>query len=806
MSTVFRKIRKNQKVWLATLGVLAMLCFVFIPIMMQNQGGNVGKTTVVTSRVGNLDEFQIQELYQQRVRAIRFFSSLGNVMQNSADQEYQRLLKDGLQDMDAFMKAQQRAQAGGKASMLARRLESSVNEESLVYEWLQAKLAEKEGIVVNDAMISEFVNGLVDNLMTKSDYKLAKENAAIHNGSEIDKSLSFLLLAGEYRRIYEGNFNNLSIADQWDNFTKVNRFVTLDAYPVRVADFVDDVPEPSQPELLGFFHQYKERFSDPLTGAPGFKVRRHAELEYMMANVDNFVDVDAVTEAEILAFYNQNKQLYIKMPEIDVPEVRIPDMPNLFQNREREVPEGGLTLEGEIQDELPGTETSPAVDEIKIEEIEIPVDAPADETPAPAPAEETPAVAPAEETPAPTPAEETPAPAEETSAPAPAEEAPAVTPEEETSAPAPAEETTATGKKSVFRQVAFVQADQVPTVPPNLGSYTPPAMEYRPLSEVLEDVRQQVALQKASQLLDEKLRQANEELDAFSRAHQAYLISKERAATMKTEFKEEVPKFDFAACAKRYGFLIVEPLKSYDIVDLMGEPLGHSRAMNSNRPFAETLFAGSAEYMEYTPFLTGDEEGNRFLGWSISQKAAYVPTMDEPGMAEKVARAWKFEKARPLAEVAAKKTAEECTAAGSMSKLGDAVVTTNSFPWFTFGELNEMQMRHTTPVLSMVEGIDTPIKRNAGPDFMAVAFGLTGTKCDIAPSMDRSTLYVLQAKSFSPSDEVLQQLFSLDRAGSYQPVATMKMRGVATEWLKQLKEKTNMEWRRAARHQAAEEE
>ena len=74
MASPFTVFRKNQKVMLAVLTILAMFGFVFVPILMQSFGVGSGPVNevVVSSKYGDLRKSDIERLIQtrQKLRAV----------------------------------------------------------------------------------------------------------------------------------------------------------------------------------------------------------------------------------------------------------------------------------------------------------------------------------------------------------------------------------------------------------------------------------------------------------------------------------------------------------------------------------------------------------------------------------------------------------------------------------------------------------------------------------------------------------------------------------------------------------------
>ena len=79
MASPFKIFRKNQKLWIAGLTILAMFGFVFLPTILQIMGGHTSKDPVAcTSKYGDLRE---SELHYSREIHLRVIQVLTDTLQ-----------------------------------------------------------------------------------------------------------------------------------------------------------------------------------------------------------------------------------------------------------------------------------------------------------------------------------------------------------------------------------------------------------------------------------------------------------------------------------------------------------------------------------------------------------------------------------------------------------------------------------------------------------------------------------------------------------------------------------------------------
>ncbi|MDO4575033.1 MAG: hypothetical protein Q4D98_07450 [Planctomycetia bacterium] len=764
--SMFRTFRKNQKTWLTTLGVLAMFSFVFIPTF-QNDGSSSGgaKSKVVTTRLfGDLSEVDMHNLLVQRQTFVAFLDSLVQEYSEKSDATLKKLFESGksMEDPELMLQMQKAQQTIRDISFFRQQI-ARYDERVLVNGWLQARYAERAGVVVSDGMIIAFMKKLMGNEITTQMVQEAKQKIGLSNPKVLDDFLREELLASEYRRQFEVNFQGLPLSRQWDYFCRVYRSATIDAAPVAVMDYVAKVAEPSQEEMMKFFEENKNTLADAFLGTPGFKNPKKVKVQYMVANLDKFADPASITPEAIRAEYDRIKDFsFVKQPGEDLKV----DTANPFVQGQENAPAPEVP-DVTLPENAAPAESTPALPET----IDL------QETPAPAPAEEA------------KPAEAAPAPVEEAK---PAEAAPAPAPAEEAK---PAEGAQA-AHRGPFRQVAFPG-----NIPPQAGvsgtNYTTQApKEYRPLSEVEGQIRESLARTAAIEKILKATDDATTELTAFDRA-----IRKYEAKVYRNEGKpidEAKPVFDFAAMANKYGFDFVEvPLA--DELELLSVPIGMSRCEQGTYV---TYILGTVP--TYQPIRSFDMQDNIYLSWKTEEVESNVPNFSDAGVKDRVVAAWKFDKARSLAKAEAERLAAECGKAGNLTALGDKVFASGPFHWLTYGSILENQHSVQEPQISEVKNVDTDTRKNAGENFMKAVFSLKEGEVGVAEDLSRSTYYVVQLKEFLPKDDVLQNMFAESPLDYYRTAANADLRAVAQSWLEQLATDAGLEWIREPRDMRGE--
>jgi hypothetical protein len=236
------------------------------------------------------------------------------------------------------------------------------------------------------------------------------------------------------------------------------------------------------------------------------------------------------------------------------------------------------------------------------------------------------------------------------------------------------------------------------------------------------------------------------------------------------------------------------PLVATTAPDLFGA-IGKSHLptdsfMNSTT-FAEIAF--SPKTLIYDPIdLTDagfrDEGGRRFLAWKVEEQAARVPTLGE--VRDEVVKAWKFAKARPLAEAEAERIAAATRKAGGGAKLRDEVgprpvVTTEArskmVPPTTFSMSN----------IGQFLPVDVAEIPHAGDAVRDAIYDLSPTSVAVAPDAPKSVYYVLTLRSRDEAE--FSRLYDFGQATSIMTQESRESRQhLVEEWQETLRKKAGL--------------
>ena len=132
MASPFRIFRKNQKLWMAGITIMAIIAFVFMGNPMQSlarMGGSI--PSVVKTRFGNLTQYEVNDLRGKRVMLSRFLQSLA-FAQRSNEQAARNV--------------------NGVIGLLG-----PDTEDEAIHRWVYARTAEAMGVVVDNKAVNDLL-------------------------------------------------------------------------------------------------------------------------------------------------------------------------------------------------------------------------------------------------------------------------------------------------------------------------------------------------------------------------------------------------------------------------------------------------------------------------------------------------------------------------------------------------------------------------------------------------------------------------------------------------------------------------
>ena len=95
--------------------------------------------------------------------------------------------------------------------------------------------------------------------------------------------------------------------DAWNFYKQINQRIDGQLIQYDVEDFKDKVTLPGEAELIAYFEEHKESFSDPDSPEPGFRQFPKVKLQYIHFTREHFMEIarNNVDEAEVRKLYDE---------------------------------------------------------------------------------------------------------------------------------------------------------------------------------------------------------------------------------------------------------------------------------------------------------------------------------------------------------------------------------------------------------------------------------------------------------------------------------------------------------------------
>ncbi len=795
MSNPLATFRKNRNFWMAGLVLLAIMAFIVAPaIEYLSQGARSGgaeKVVVVSWDGGKVRMGDLQVAVSKHGRLVRFLGAVAK-----------RVIELGGQPgVPGFAYDPQSGQ------ILGFGIQTSSNEVDVCRTRILAAHAKRLGVEFSDSSADDFLLAFCDSRLTSEEVeKILNETS--------DGQLSFFdvreLLKEEMAAMVAAQLAETGISAQppgrtWRDFLKLNQTAKVEAFPVFVDDYVGQVKgEPTDAEIQAIYDQGSLRANNPNSSEPGFIRRYHAWVEYVQANLQEWIDREKVkvTEEQLRAEYDRR----LSLGQLQIPaSTPLPTAPAAAETAVSDAPASDAPASDAPASDAPAS------------------DAPASDAPASdAPASDAPATSDQslhgilpgklvgyvqDDPPSTPPAVVQPPQLGEDAEVAgdAALDAPAVTQE-----PAAAGEGEPSGSAAEREAAPAEDAPgAVPTpaedAPAGIAPANPTAaqeMRNQTYEEARERIAQDLARDVAIPALDEALTKLVKDMMAphytSFRAYRAI-----RDAGVDTREKNDPPiKPNLKKFAEERGLVYGET----GLVD--GIALARSSFGMSNIRQDETGIAGmvanvvmspavdifkptQSSYFDQAALMQGQTpEFLQFVFWKTEDRQAYVPELAE--VRDEAIAYWKQTKARELAEAAAKKLAEkvESTAAEPwVSALSDAeqtlIISPEPFPWMS--RISNQPMVTTVPKLDAVGTV--------GNDFMESVFSTSVGQAGTGPSESKRVYYVFRVSEKGPTTEDLQQRFTADPLKSGpMSIAREDSQRMIMDWYQSVEKELDVVW------------
>jgi len=782
MARMMHLFRKYQYILLVVFGVLLMVVFVVGDALNSLTPGyraqQPADDVVLTWKGGQLTAGDLYNLRTQHNLAMEFLSAV----------------------------AQEATRRNGSPKGLGTQLSPAQSEEELIRKMLLAAKAEAMGLKVDNEAVFDMLYQLGDGELTRSDLGVIfNQTLGQRRGftqQRLMDQLQHELLAQQMLMLSQAGIVGqtgfvLPPHEAWELHNRMRRRAQTEMVALKVDDFKSQVTRPpTDAEVLALYEAAKDRFPDPNSPEPGFRRRPRAGFEYVRADFSKFLEEevakvkDSITDADIEAYYNQNKERYrmLDLPPSETSPSGGAETPLQPPANSAPGPDAPASPPAAVDpspaepstnaDPAPAA-TSPPGDEPAKQADPAPENQPQEGDTNPTPPEgqkqnsaitrpvETAFVALVDDNEAQAgegaAAADTPtdsnaaASTEAATAPVAQESTPAAPPESPSADnPNPSPATPATEPLPATSPDANAPAAAAAEPPadakPTAEQPKPEEPKYKPLDDGLRaEIRQTLADERARRPAQERLDKAFSEVTSAIESYGRQL----RLLDMSADAAKPEP-VDVVALATGPGLTagktdMVDPLgieeyelgRSYETVFTSWPP--------QRIPFAQLAYQEGLQ--PYRPQrIRGEQVDLEFLYWKTAQESSYVPELND--IREEVVDAWKRQQALALAKAEAERLAKQAAAdkpLGESLGAGHTVLQPPEFSWMTTGFT---PFGGGAPALSAVDGV-----QSAGEDFMKSVFALQPGQAGVAVNQPQDTVYVVRMVEQSPDDEVLKQQF-----------------------------------------------
>ncbi|GAA4448258.1 hypothetical protein [Novipirellula rosea] len=345
----FEIFRKNLKPMMVFLIMLAMFSFVVLPALdtylRQNTGGG-GDAKLASFDGIEISQNRISYMTQNHQSTVRFLRELAE----------KTVAAGGSPKTPGFRYDDQNNRVASIGI-------SEVPSEQLSLKTMQfASEANKAGFELDDAAIGAWLNLFVDDRFTDKqiDAMLMESTRNQMGRVHLYEQLRSHLLADLFNRagfavVAAGQMPIMTPAEEWTNFLKLNREATATAYGIPVESFVSKTdPKPSESAIKAMYEEGKDTDPNDQSPAPAFHRQYTAQFEYLVADLQSFIDEEAVkfSEEELRAEYERRLAGGdFQLPEDPAAEQAASDESELADGLETEL------VETEVMETEPATET-----------------------------------------------------------------------------------------------------------------------------------------------------------------------------------------------------------------------------------------------------------------------------------------------------------------------------------------------------------------------------------------------------------------------------------------------------------------
>ncbi len=716
MASPFSLFRKHQKVFLAVAAVLAMVVFVFADMFtsMMSSDQNGREDTVVTSWSGG--EITVGEIRNLQQR--RYFIS--EVLQNIYAGGRSRVEAEGGTNIEPSV----------TPFFINRDAKPETVAEQVVFDRVLADLAKDSGMVVSDEIINHYLGEIGLGRVEDGEISQVLQRVGRYKNPATSEQVLFeglreLLLGNNYMQSLSTSLEGADPSLIWNEWLTLNNRIKLQAAILPAEDFLSQVEEPSEVQLVDFYESHKNQFDGGVVRrggkefpAPtaGFRQPRKVKLKFLLGDVTAWTEkmLDKVTDEEIADYYERNKRTqFVKFDSV-FDDDNSGMLDEIFENAS--------------EDDADSTEENSNSEEAESDSEE----------------------------------------------------------SDDADAKPAGEDSGNVSQPSPFRLAAFQddleesgnetdvesndtddseESEQADTVAEEDGAdEDDDESRYEPLDKVRDQIRRQLATDKAVEEMSRAMDSAYSTLTSVYNRYGVKVVAAEADKTDPPEVPEELA--DLSGLAEEKGLFLEEtvPLTASEL-----SKTAVGKAIDSQTATMPVVQMAFQTLKPYQPALAVDIDGYRYLVLKVEDIAPQTPPFEEAR--EEVAEAWKMAEAKRLAlekgqEIAKKAEEEGSSLMAAVDQEKYEVVVTDFFSRFSFGS-TAAEMRRG-PRLSEV-----PPLEHIGDEFLKRVFTLEDNEVVALPNFDGSDVYVVRVDQKERTEDELHQAF-LAEVNSSQAMQIMQ--------------------------------
>ncbi|WP_231753484.1 hypothetical protein [Rosistilla carotiformis] len=287
----------------AALAGLAMIAFVVLPALQvyldSSRGGGGQSEAVATIGGEKVDMAKMNRYLRNHQLTTRFLADVAKKVMD----------KGGRPQVPGFAVDQQ-----GNVQRVG--ISNQMSLDNALRTYLLSRKAKEMGFDLDDGAIDQWLRLYANDKVTEGEMDAILSTSSDNQIGryQLASVLKTELLANAVERVGQtgiaaGAQPLTSPGESWELFKQMNQQATIDAYPVVVASFTDQVPDDKLPEaeVKALYEKHKDDFPNPDSATPGFRRNYSANVEYLTASFDSFLEAEkkTISEEDLRAEYDR---------------------------------------------------------------------------------------------------------------------------------------------------------------------------------------------------------------------------------------------------------------------------------------------------------------------------------------------------------------------------------------------------------------------------------------------------------------------------------------------------------------------